>query len=293
MKIAIYNLEPQYINLALEKVKMYHLNKGDMIESYLQLWHHTYDRIYASSIFDFTNKQYITNDMEVGGTGFLDLIHKQLPIKIDKMKPKLNVGFTIRGCFRKCAFCLVPDKEGKLNVVGDLYDLWDGKSKKITLYDNNILGNPKHFKMICEQAQKENIELDFNQGLDIRILTEKQCQLLKDTKMSDYRFAFDHISLKPIIIKKCKMLNRYKLHGLWYVLVGYNSTIEEDIERVEILVKNKQRPYVMRHKNCGNDKRYTAISRWANSPLFGKGIVPFKTYLDETDDGRKYRQYFN
>ena len=291
MKIGIYNLESQYINIALEKVKIYHINKGDIIEDYLQLWHHTYDKIYASSIFDFTNKQYITDDMEIGGTGFLDLIHKQLPIEIDAMKPKLNVGFTIRGCFRKCEFCLVPEKEGKLNVIGDLYDLWDGKGKKIVLYDNNILGNPKHFKTICEQAQKENLEIDFNQGLDVRILTEEQCQILKNTKITRYRFAFDHISLKPKVVEKCKMLNKYKIGALWYVLVGFDSTIEEDIERVNILVKYKQRAFIQRHKNCGDDKRYICIARWANSPGMGMGTIPFKEYL-MTNEGNNYRKYF-
>ncbi|GAG88608.1 unnamed protein product, partial [marine sediment metagenome] len=175
---------------------------------------------------------------------------------------------------------------------GDIYDLWDGKSKKIVLYDNNILGLPKHFKMICEQVQKENLEVDFNQGLDVRILTEEQCQILKKTKTSDYRFAFDHISLKPMVLKKCELLNKYNIGAMWYVLVGFDSTIEEDIERVNILVANKQRAYIQRHSNCGNDKRYVAISRWANSPILGKGTIPFQEYLTNTDDGKKYQKHF-
>ncbi len=97
MKIAIYNLEPKYINLALEKIKLYHQIKGDDVEDYFALKHNFYDKIYASSIFTNTNKTYVTDDMEIGGTGFPGLLKKELPKEIDEMKPKLNVGFTSRG----------------------------------------------------------------------------------------------------------------------------------------------------------------------------------------------------
>jgi hypothetical protein len=59
------------------------------------------------------------------------------PKEIEIMKPKINYGFITRGCFRKCHFCLVPEKEGDLYVEADnlFYDFWDKKSKNIIIMD--------------------------------------------------------------------------------------------------------------------------------------------------------------
>ena len=54
MNIGIYNLEPQYKNLALEKVRLYHKEHGYEVEDYLALAR--YDKVYVSSIFTFTKK---------------------------------------------------------------------------------------------------------------------------------------------------------------------------------------------------------------------------------------------
>ena len=41
MRIAIYNLETQYTNIALEKIRQYWIEGGDTVEDYLPLWHNT------------------------------------------------------------------------------------------------------------------------------------------------------------------------------------------------------------------------------------------------------------
>ena len=164
MRIGLYNLEPKYTNLAIEKLRFYYQCEGAVVEDYLPINEGKYDKVYASSIFDFTPKDYVTADMVCGGSGF-DLT-TELPPEVEEMKPKLNFGFTTRGCFRECPFCIVPRKEGKLRVVGDIYDFWDGKSKAIRILDNNILGNRKHFEMICTQLSTHNLKVDFTQGLD-------------------------------------------------------------------------------------------------------------------------------
>ncbi|GAH92586.1 unnamed protein product, partial [marine sediment metagenome] len=81
--------------------------------------------------------------------------------EIEEMKPKINIGFTTRGCIRKCPFCIVPEKEGKIRVVGDIYDFWDREGTELIILDNNILALPEHFKMICTQLKQENLKVDF------------------------------------------------------------------------------------------------------------------------------------
>ena len=125
------------MNIALEKIRLYYQQQNERIQDYLPLNHHLYDKIYCSSIFTFSNKSYVTDDMICGGSGF-DLATK-LPAEMESMRPKINIGFTTRGCIRNCPFCIVPQKEGYIKIVGDIYDFWDGNSKKITILDNNIL----------------------------------------------------------------------------------------------------------------------------------------------------------
>lgn len=189
MYIAVLNLEPRYINNAIEKIRIYHQSRGDMVEDYIPLFNNQYDRIYCSSIFSFTPKaQLLINEKwECGGTGFE--VEKKLPPYIENIKLNNNFGWTQRGCNNNCKFCVVPKKEGKAQVVGDIYDIWDGKSKSITLYDNNILQFPEHFYKICEQIRKENLKVDWNQGLDIRLINEDIAKTLGRLPHVAYHFA--------------------------------------------------------------------------------------------------------
>ena len=82
MKIGLYNLEPKIVNTAMMQVSTYEKERGNGIEMYSPLYHNTYDKIYAFSLFDFTDKGYATPDMITGGTGFD--ITSRLPREIEK-----------------------------------------------------------------------------------------------------------------------------------------------------------------------------------------------------------------
>lgn len=261
--IAIYNLEPKYFNLALEKVTKYYRQQKKEVVEYYPLWHNTYNKIYASSIFTFTDKSDVTPDMIYGGSGF-DLT-TQLPPEIENIKIYKNKGFTTRGCIRNCVFCIVPQKEGYVRAVGDLMDLWDRENKEIILYDNNILSLPHHFELICEQARDNKIRLDFNQGLDHRLLTQEIVDLLKSIRHSELRFAFDHPSLLPTVEKAINLLQQNNINRcLWYVLVGFNTTFEQDLERLNYLKSQNQNAYVQRHIDSQDKSRHIALAMWAN-----------------------------
>jgi hypothetical protein len=291
MRVLILNIDSKIPNLALKKIEKYHIDKGDEVVWDFELYNS--DKIYVSCIFDWNKSKCreFEGRAEIGGTGY-DLKIK-LPDYIEKLKPKLNMGFTTRGCIRKCEYCVVPDKEGKIYIVGDLYDLWDGKSKEVTLFDNNILALPKQFFKICEQSQKENIRLDFNQGLDIRLLNDSVAKTLKETKLKEYRFAFDDIKLMKIVSRKIEILDKYKIRGLWYVLGGFKTTWQDSVDRINYLVKNKQRAYYMKHKFVDKDQRFSAVDTWCNHPMLGHGTIPFKDFLNNTPRGRTYLKHFS
>lgn len=272
MKIGLLNLEPKYKNLAIEKLRTYHSRQGDTVEDYFALA--PYDKIYASSIFTFTKKTILPLQAIYGGSGFN--LTTVLPPEIDKIKPHLNFGFTTRGCIRHCPFCIVPAKEGNMKVEGDLYDLWDKKARLITLFDNNILAIPQHFEYICLQSLAMRVKLDFNQGLDHRLLTPDIVTLLKSISHKEYHFAFDHPSYIHSVERAISLLQSKGIHRCnWYVLVGFNTTFEEDLWRLNYLKNHNQIAFVQRYRSKDKklEREYVALARWANQHHIFRGMT--------------------
>jgi hypothetical protein len=192
--ILLIDVDSTILNLALAKISSYHkslgniveLQKGQNIASRLE----EYDEVYISCIFTKSAdaarrlaKQFPNSVVHLGGSG-VDLVTK-LPPEIESLKPDnsiyhdiypetkyTNYGFFSRGCIRKCPFCIVPTKEGKIHPVGDLYSVWDGEAKFVVANDNNIIAAPEHFKLIASQAIKEDVRINFQSGFDIRLISD-------------------------------------------------------------------------------------------------------------------------
>jgi hypothetical protein len=269
--IVIIDIDSKIPNLALKKIEKYHLDKGDNIYWNDNLMASIADRTYVSCIF--TKNKHLCdnisgNDVIIGGTGYD--IYKKLPKEIDEIKPKINLGFTTRGCIRKCQFCFVPLKEGNIEVEGDIYDIWDGKAKELIIMDNNILALPEHFKLICKQLKKEKLKVDFNQGLDIRLLNDELAKEISEiSHVSDVRFAWDNIKDEKIILKGIDILKNNKCgRAMFYVLVGFNSTFEEDLYRFNMLKSLGQRAYCMRHEKVKGYRKYNDLADWVNQFQF-------------------------
>lgn len=284
MQVGLLNLEPQYINIALEKLRLYHQQQSNIVEEYTPLKQNNYDKIYCSSIFDFTDKSSVPANAICGGTGFN--LETRLPPDVDVMKPKLNIGFTTRGCIRNCGFCVVPKKEGAIHAVGDIYDFWDGQSKTLIVLDNNLTALPDRFFKVCDQIRKEKIKVDFNQGLDIRLLTEDMAAALASIRHVEYHFAFDFPEHEPVIREKVDMLVRHGIkRSTFYVLVGYNTTLKQDLHRLRVLRELKQNAYVMRFKR---ERAYIPIARWANNHSWFQAIS-FEDFLHRPENEKAYR----
>lgn len=283
MKIMLIDIDSKIPNLALKKIEKYYLDKGDEVVWNNPVMAYFVDKIYVSCIF--INNRYKCvrweklSNAEIGGTGYD--IYKKLPDEIENIKPRINWGFTMRGCMRKCEFCVVPRKEGKLRIVGDIYDIWDGKAKKIVIMDNNILANVKHFKKICYQLMKEKIKVDFNQGLDHRILTKEIATLLKQISHTEYYFAFDELkSFKTVeraitILQKCGIRR-----SVWYILTGFNTKFSQDLFRCNYLRSRGQQGYVQKYDSRKPIKAVTILSNWVNAHLLFY-LYTFDEYLEK------------
>jgi len=268
--IGLYNLE-RNTNIALEKIRMYYQQQGEKVQDYLPLQHSIYEKIYCGSMFTFSNKSYVTDDMICGGSGF-DLT-TNLPNEIEAMKPKINMGFTTRGCIRKCPFCIVPQKEGNIKITGDIYDFWDGKSSEIIILDNNILAIPEHFEMVCNQILKENLKVDFNQGLDIRLVHNGIAETLSRLKYSkQLRFSWDDVKEEKKIFKGIGEVIKYiaPWELMFYVLIGFDSTHEENYYRVMKLKEMGIDSFVMPYDK--HDEYQRDFARWVNHKAIFKSV---------------------
>lgn len=264
MKILIIDIDSRIPNIALKKVERYHLDRGDDVEWNIPLMIPEMDKVYVSCVFTKNRaeaEEYASYDnVSIGGSGW-DL-KTELPPEIEAVTPHINLGFTSRGCIRKCPWCIVPEKEGKIRAVGDLLDLWDTKGRVVTVLDNNIMALPEHFETICKQAMQLKIKIDFNQGLDYRFLTSLFIYLLKRVTVAEPYFAFDNPAEFRAVDKAITLLQQNGMkRTVWFVLVGFDTTLKQDLERLNHLKERGQRAYVMRYSR---DRKYIPLARWAN-----------------------------
>jgi len=273
MRIGLYDVDSKMPNLALMKLAAYHKSLGDNVEFYCPIFKNTYDKIYASKIFTYSDKSNIFDDMIIGGSGW-DLSVK-LSDEMEHIMPdyklynmNYSLGYTTRGCFRNCEFCLVPKKEGKLKYNTDIYEFWGGH-KNIILLDNNIFGLKGHFEKIAEQILKEDLRVDFNQGLDIRLLTDNKAKILKKLKpLKQWRFAFDSLKYENKFRKGAEIIIKNKISKSLicvYVLAGFDESFEDTLKRINIIYKEYGfDPFVMvyRDKKGNYNHKFKVLKKW-------------------------------
>ena len=287
MKIGLIDVDGHnFPNLALMKISAWHKKQGDSVNWWIGFEH--YDRVYMSKVFTFTpDIETCINADEIikGGTGY-DLQNK-LPDEIEKMFPDYSLynitdtayGFLTRGCPRNCPFCIVGEKEGLKSVqVAELWNFWNGQ-KEIKLLDPNITA----FKE-CDRLFQDLIDskawVDFTQGLDIRLMTDEKANLLNRMKVKMLHFAWDNYEFSTYEkLKKYRPLFKYDSRKLKvYVLTNFNTTIEQDLERIYKLRELDYDPYVMIYDKQNAPKKIRELQRWVNNKIIWATCGRFEDY---------------
>lgn len=297
----------RFPNIALMKISAWHKNNVDSVEWYDPLFSGHFDRVYLSKVFSFTPDYEFPIDADEimkGGSGYCIRLENgkeifdeskntNLPYEIEHIYPDYSIypeltrdtafGFLTRGCPRGCDFCIVGKKEGRCSVkVADLSEFWKGQ-RKIVLCDPNILAC-KDWRDLLQQLIDSRAEIDFNQGLDIRLMTEEKARLLNQIKIKEIHFAWDRYQDKEKILPKLKLFASITKHSphahkaIVYTIVNFDTTIEQDLERIYTLRDLGYWPYVMIYDKEHCQRVYKNMQRWVNNRFIFAKCKRFEDY---------------
>ena len=295
----------KFPNYALMKIARYYRDKGEQVEWADAMFGH-YDKVFMSKIFTFSEDcgEVWNCEIERGGTGY-DL-RKELPKEIDDCTPdysiypqldkKIAYGFLTRGCPNKCAWCVVPIKEGKVKPYRDVEEIAIEGRTNLILMDNNILASDYGLEQI-EKIIRKGYRVDFNQALDARLVTEDIAQLLAKVRwLSSIRFGCD----TPKQIAECEramvMLDRHREKPMQYLMYAMiNADMNEAYERLSYFRQSRKVRVVAQPFRDFNNPRQVIpqwqkdMARWAMRRELWT-TCDFKEF--EPRKGFKCKEYF-
>jgi hypothetical protein len=272
MRIGLHSDKTSFPNLALMKLSAWHKSKGDDVRIYDPLFASQFDKVYSSKVFTFTDEdRELIGNVEKGGTGYK--LFNQLPVDIEHTCPDYSLfnldyslGFLTRGCPNTCAWCIVPKKEGNIYAHADIEEFL--RHDKVVLMDNNVLASPYGLHQI-EKLARIDVKVDFNQGLDARLIDDRVAQLLARIKwLSPIRLACDSQSQMSAVFNAVTLLRWHNARPVRYFAYCLVQDVDEAIERVKFLkglnVTPFAQPFIDYEGGKLPTKRQLEFSRWVN-----------------------------
>ena len=299
------NVAGCFPNLALMKLSAWHKSKGDSVGWYEPMFSGHCDRVYMSKVFSSTPEYpyYIDADEVIrGGSGYCislgegrEVFNKDmdidLPPEVEHIMPDYSLygitdtayGFMSRGCPRGCSFCHVEAKEGRCShKVADLSEFWSGQ-RNIVLMDANTLAC-KDWEDILGQLKESGAYVDYNQGVDIRLMSERKAEMIKNIKTDHIHFAFDRYEDWDVITERLKMFKEITGWGRGkvsvYILCNFDTTMEQNLERIQFCRELDFSPYVMLYnkQNIPNGHELRKLQRWVNNRFVFWSCETFDKY---------------
>lgn len=161
------------------------------------------------------------------------------------------LGYATRGCVNKCKFCAVntiePEFKGYLPIKKQVEGIKNiyGEKKDLLLFDNNVLASKNFSEIIYDikelgfvrgaKLKNKTRYVDFNQGLDARLLSSKKMKLLSEISIRPLRIAFDFIGMKDLYEEKIRLAAKNRILNLSnYILYNFNDSPIDLYRRLKI-----------------------------------------------------------
>jgi len=292
-KIALVDVDSKLPNLALMKLSSYYKQSGDDITLVNKnnypgsLFMPLFDEIYSSKIFTWTND---IDDLPIhakrGGPAYKEF-NKPLMSKINNQCPDYelygidySMGFTTRGCKRSCSWCHVPSMEGSIREEHDV-DVFL-RHANVVLMDNNALAHPFGLAQM-EKLASLNVGVDYNQGLDARLVDNNVAKLLVRLKWTkSIRFACDLDEMFPVVKRAVEKIrnNGGKMVISSYVLA---KDIKSSMHRVKLLKEINVLPYVQPYIDRDGDapSKLLRFYKWYQNTYRISMSISFEKYLED------------
>lgn len=297
-KIGIVQIDGKIPNLALMKIAGYYESINIEVEHYKgQMFDDEYSHVYASKLFSFSETPYLPpSKHSLGGTG-IDFFNR-LPKEFENATPSYSlykdcdyhIGFSMKGCRFNCSFCCVPKKEGRpynYNTIDEILINPRG-GNRLMLLDNDFFGGT-NWNVNLERIIELKLKVCFVQGLNIRIITKEQAELLAKVKYYNGRFndryltfAWDKFKDEKIIMKGIEICVNAGIPTRdmqFFVLIGYDTNQEQDLHRLYTLKKIGAIPYAMPYNK--KDPYQRDMCNYVNG--FGRKVFKkhtFEEYLE-------------
>lgn len=288
MEIALHDSDfTGFPNYALMKLYAYHKSQGDNVEWWIPL--KRYDKVYSSKIFTFSPEDpMLPPDTIKGGTGYGIL--DELPPEVDAMYPDYSlypdcdhaIGFLTRGCIRKCPWCIVPKEEGNIRAYRNWQEVKREDSRDIVFMDNNVLACNFGIAQMEEMIGKD-VRIDFNQGLDARLITPEVAEIIGRLKWIRYvRMSCDTDAMLDTVISKIDLL---KQHGTKPYKVFVYLLVQDiaSAEKRAMALRNAgvdvfAQPYRDFENKIEPSRQMKDFARWVNHKAIFNSVDTFAQY---------------
>lgn len=251
LTVNLYTDAPKH-NLALMKISAWHKAQGNEVTLNMPIMPCDYS--YASILYE--KNMTLFNADQYGGSALPEM---RLQHDIETMKPDYSLynldyslGYTFRPCFRGCGFCKVKDMNHPDTKHHSIWEFHDSRFKKICLLNNNTFSDKRWRETFQEIWDADLTVIDEN-GYDLRLMTEEKADALRKTKFQGkIHYAWDCIQDEYQILEGLKIAPK----GHVYVLIGYDTTEESDLYRVQKIVDLGHDPYIMPYHQSKKEKRF-------------------------------------
>lgn len=309
LRVGLIHVGGALPNVALMRLSAYHKAAGDQVMLNPKPLDQP-DLVYISTLFTWRRKEVEAlaahfrgfADVRIGGSGW-DLALK-LPPEVDAMPNdydlygiEFGMGYSSRGCIRRCSFCPVPDAALGLREDRSLASLLNPRSNKLMLLDNNFFASDWRPKLA--EVRRRGLIVDWPQGNDIRLVTPEIAAALADLKqrrqLSGDRFTWPGALHFAWDLPSNDARTDEVLHGIrllltagfrprslrFYVLIGFPGySIEDELHRITTLHGLGIEPYVMVYRDFGErdtrDPVRMDLQHWNNGHVWRR--VPFGEY---------------